>query len=39
VLDKTNQQIQCLLFPAPPGALGVDVQDIHGIQVSWFSIN
>ena len=28
-LCETRQQIQCLLLPASPGALGVDVQDIH----------
>ena len=28
-LGETGQQIQCLLLPASPGALGVDVQDIH----------
>ena len=26
---ETYQQIQGLLLPAPPGALGVDVQNLH----------
>ena len=31
---ETDQQIQGLLLSAPPGTLGVDVKNVHGIKLS-----